>query len=163
MWGNEFCVQCGHFLQRWRAEARSHCSRVSGRLYSEDMSALQDDQPRFLLCVVDDPWTPEERRELHWGYEAGMDIPLLSKLLDYTPREVVRELSRQIFDIPTPSEDRKSTRYGSTWTTKEINFLIESFQMGRKPVSIAVEIGRDELGVCWQLIVKCRPAIEAAR
>lgn len=126
------------------------------------MSALQDDQPRFLLCVVDDTWTPEERRELHWGYEAGMDIPLLAKLLDYSPREVARELSRQIFDIPAPTEDRKATRYGVTWTTGERTLLVKYFQMGRKPASIAAELGRDEFGVCWQLIATCRPAIEAA-
>lgn len=126
------------------------------------MSALQDDQPRFLLCVVDDVWTPEERRELVWAYQEGMDIPLLARLLDYSAREVVRELSRQIFDIPTPSEDRKATRYGAKWTSGEIALLVKYFQMGCKPASIAAELGRDELGVCWQLLVACRPTIETA-
>lgn len=135
---------------------------VSGRLYSEGMSALRDDQPQFQLCVVDDSWTPSERRELIWAYQEGMDIPLLARLLDYSAREVVRELSRQIFDIPTPSEDRKATRYGAAWTTQEINVLIESFQMGRKPTDIATGLGRDELGVCWQLIIHCRPALQGA-
>ena len=132
---------------------------VSGRLYSESMSALEDDQPRFLLCVVDDSWTPEERRELIWAYQEGMDIPLLARLLDYSAREVVRELSRQIFDIPTPPENRKAARYGATWTSGEIALLVKYFQVGRKPASIAVELDRDELGVCWQLIATCRPAI----
>ena len=123
------------------------------------MSALQDDQPRFLLCVVDDPWTPEERRELHWGYEAGMDIPLLSKLLEYTPQEVVRELSRQVFSMPTPSENRKARRYGATWEPAEVERLIESFQQGVAPTDIAQELGRDELGVCWRILEACRPSL----
>lgn len=91
-----------------------------------------------------------------------MDIPLLAKLLDYLPREVVRELSRQVFSMPTPSENRKARRYGATWEPAEVERLIESFQQGVAPTDIANELRRDELGVCWQLIVMCRPAIETA-
>ena len=124
------------------------------------MSALQDDQPQFRLCVVDGSWTPEERRELIWAYQEGMDIPLLARLLNYSAREVVRELSRQIFDIPTPSEDRKATRYGANWEPAEVERLIEGFQRGLAPGKIAQELGRDELGVCWRLITNCRPALQ---
>ena len=123
------------------------------------MSALQDDQPQFLLCVVDDPLSPEERRELHWGYEAGMDIPLLATLLDYSPREVVRELSRQVFSMPTPSENRKAPRSGVKWEAAEEECLIEWFQQGLAPTDIARELGRDELGVCWRILETCRPSV----
>ena len=123
------------------------------------MSALQDDKPQFLLCVVDDSWTPEERRELFWGYEEGMDIPLLAALLGYSPREVVRELSREIFSMPTPSQNRKAPRYAATWEPREVARLVECFQQGLAPAEIAKELGRDELGVCWRLLVTCRPTI----
>ena len=123
------------------------------------MSALEDDQPRFLLCVVDDSWTPEERRELLWAYEAGMDVPLLATFLDYSPREIVRELSRQVFSMRTPSENRNAPRYGAKWEPAEVESLIEGFQQGLAPTDIAREHGRDELGVCWRIIETCRPSV----
>ena len=123
------------------------------------MSALQDDEPRFALCVVGDSWSSEERRELLWGYEAGMDIPLLATFLDYSPREVVRELSRQAFSMPTPSENRKALRYGASWEPAEVKRLIEGFQQGLAPTDIASELGRDELGVCWRILETCRPSM----
>ena len=123
------------------------------------MSALQDDQPQFLLCLVDDSWSSEERRELLWGYEAGMDIPLLATLLDFSPREVVRELSRQAFSMPTPSENRKAPRYRANWEPAEVDRLIEGFQQGVTPTGIARQLGRDELGVCWRIIETCRPSL----
>ena len=123
------------------------------------MSALQDDQPQFLLCVVDNPWSPEERGELLWDYEMGMDIPLMATLLDYSPREIVRELSRQVFSMPTPSENRKAPRYRANWEPAEVERLIEGFQQGVAPTDIARELGRDELGVCWRIIETCRPSL----
>ena len=124
------------------------------------MSALQDDQPQFLLCVVDDSWSPEERKELLWAYEAGMDIPLLATFLEYSPREVVRELSRQVFSMATPSENRKAAHYGAKWEQGEVERLIEGFQQGLAPTDIARELGRDELGVCWRILEVCRPSLD---
>ena len=138
---------------------RHHAAVSVVPLTVRSMSALQDDQPQFLLCVVDDSWSPEERRELAWGYEAGMDIPLLATLLDYSPREVVRELSRQVFSMPTPSENRKAPRFGANWEPGEVERLIEGFQQGVAPTEIARELGRDELGVCWRILETCRPSL----
>ena len=123
------------------------------------MSALQDDEPEFSLCLVDDSWSRGERKELAWGYEAGMDIPLLATLLGYSPREVVRELSRQAFSMPTPSENRKASRYGACWELAEVERLVEGFQHGVAPTDIARELGRDELGVCWRILETCRPSL----
>ncbi len=122
------------------------------------MSALEDDQPRFLTCIVDDSWPAAERAELVWAYEAGMSISLLASYLGYSAREVVQELSRQIFQIATPTEDRKAPRYGEKWAAHEIELLIEAFQRGQSPEATAQRIGRDVLGVCWQTIITCRPA-----
>ena len=123
------------------------------------MSALEDDQPRFLTCIVDDSWPAAERAELVWAYEAGMSISLLASYLGYSMREVVQELSRQIFQIATPREDRKAPRYGAKWVADEVQVLIRAFQLGRPPEVTAQELGRDELGVCWQIINTCRPAL----
>ena len=133
--------------------------RVGGADYGENMSALQDDQPQFSLCVVDDSWPPEERRELLWAYEAGMDIPLLATLSGYSPREVARELSRQAFSMPTPSENPKAPRYGANWERGEVERLIEGFQQGVAPKDMARELGRDEFGVCWRILETCRPSV----
>ena len=132
---------------------------VSGPAYRGGMSALEDDQPRFRICIVDDSWSEEERAELVWAYEAGMSISLLASYLGYSMREVVQELSRQIFHIATPIEDKGAPRYGEKWYAHEIELLIEAFQRGRSPEVTAPRIGRDVLGVCWQTIQTCRPGL----
>ena len=132
---------------------------VSSRAYGGGMSALEDDQPRFLTCIVDDSWPAAERAELVWAYEAGMSISLLASYLGYSARELVQELSRQIFQIATPTEDKNAPRYGEKWGAHEIQSLIRAFQSGRPPGVTAKELGRDELGVCWQIIVQCRPSL----
>jgi hypothetical protein len=132
---------------------------VSSRAYGGGMSALEDDQPRFLTCIVDDSWSAGERAELAWAYEAGMSISLLASYLGYSAREVVQELSRQIFQIVAPTEDKKAPRYGAKWGEYEIEVLVRAFQRGRPPGATARELGRDELGVCWQTINTCRPSI----
>ena len=132
---------------------------VSGRAYGGGMSALEDDQPSFRTCIVDDSWSEEERAELVWAYEAGMSISLLASYLGYSAREVVQELSRQIFQIATPTEDKNAPRYGKKWSAHEIQVLILAFQRGRTPGVTAKELGRDQLGVCWQTIITCRPAV----
>jgi len=134
-------------------------SDVSGRAYRGGMSALEDDQPRFRTCIVDDSWSAKEKKELVWAYEAGMSISLLASYLGYSAREVVQELSRQIFQIATPTEDKSAHRYGAKWGEYEIEVLVQAFQRGRPPGATAIELGRDELGVCWQIINICRPAI----
>ena len=132
---------------------------VSGRAYRGSMGALEDDQPRFRTCIVDDSWSAEEKKELVWAYEAGMSISLLASYLGYSAREVVQGLSRQIFQIATPTEDKNAPRYGEKWSAHEIQVLIRAFQSGRTPGVTAKELGRDELGVCWQIIQTCRPAL----
>ena len=132
---------------------------VSGRAYRGGMSALEDDQPQFLPCIFDDSWSPDELKELAWAYESGMGISELADYLGYSPREVVQELSRQIFQRPTPTEDKNARRYGEKWGAYEIQVLVQAFQRGRPPGVTAQELGRDELGVCWQIIQTCRPAL----
>ena len=109
-------------------------------------------------CIVDDSWSPNELKELVWAYEAGMSISLLASYLCYSPKEVVQELSREIFQIATPTEDKTARRYGEKWGADEIQLLIRAFQLGRPPEVIAQELGRDQLGVWWQTIIMCRPA-----
>ena len=105
---------------------------VSGRAYRGGMSALEDDRPRFLTCIVDDSWSAEEKKELVWAYEAGMSISLLASYLGYSAREVVQELSRQIFRIATPIEDKNAPRHGAKSRARR------SGPASRHPVSAAL-------------------------
>ncbi len=132
---------------------------VRGSKYRGGMSALEDDNPKFLPCIFDDSWSPDELKELVWAYESGMGIPELADYLGYSQREIVQELTRQIFRRPTPTEDKSAHRYGANWGEYEIEVLVQAFQRGRPPGATARELGRDELGVCWQIINTCRPAI----
>ena len=110
-------------------------------------------------CVVSEPpkqanWTSETRRELVDLYLRQMSIASLAEHFEKSARQIVRELSRLFLGVTDPWENKLAERFGEKWDIADEERLYILFRRGQDVESIARDIKRDSLGICFRILQK---------
>lgn len=87
-------------------------------------------------------------------YLDGMDLDLLSSHLNVGREEIVRRLSGLFFRLEFPTQDPDAPNYRKKWSWAETSRLWRMYAVGIPVQVIARTLGRDELGICYRLLVE---------
>ena len=110
-------------------------------------------------CVISEPsnlpnWSFAARRELVDLFLRQMSIASLAEHFETSSREIVRELSKLFLGVTDPWENKFAERFGEKWDLEEEERLYILFRRGNTVESIAREMKRDRLGICFRILQK---------
>ncbi|MGP4033841.1 YqaJ viral recombinase family protein [Pseudarthrobacter sp. 1C304] len=123
-------------------------SVLSEAVDSEDPKAVGDeDEHRH--------WTSSEKSRLAFLYREGVPLYDLGNIVGATDRAVVFELTRLLLNSEAPLVDPSAEHFGTAWSSEDISNLADAYYDGVWLPSVALELGRDQLGVAFRLF-ECR-------
>jgi hypothetical protein len=101
------------------------------------------------------PWTTSETSRLLFLYGDGVPLYELGIVIGATDRAVVFELTRQLLNSERPLVDPSAEQFGRLWSSDDISNLEDAYYDGVWLPSVALKLGRDQLGVAFRLF-ECR-------
>lgn len=100
-------------------------------------------------------WTSSETSRLVFLYREGVPLYDLGNIVGATDRAVVFELTRQLLNSEAPLVDPLAEHFGTAWSSDDLSNLTDAYYDGVWLPSVALKLGRGQLGVAFRLF-ECR-------
>ena len=99
-------------------------------------------------------WSFLMEKELLELFLDGMEIDLLASHMNFTNWEVVIKLSELLLEIKSPEHNPAAKKYRQRWNWADNSRLWRMYAVGIPIPSIAEKLGRDEMGICYRLLME---------
>lgn len=117
--------------------------------FDGDMNNVQDEKT----------WSKKERIELVARYCLGQDINTIAREMDAIPRVIAIELSQIILGQVEPLIDESAQNFGNSWSDSDVESLTSMYRLSTPIPTIAATLGRDLLGICFQIFNRFSPQV----
>lgn len=104
-------------------------------------------------------WSRTDRTELIVRYSRGETINEISDSFKVVSRIVGIELSKLVLRQNKPMIDEMADNFGKPWLSEDIKFLTTTYRLSVPASDIASTLGRDVLGVCFQILTRFGPPV----